>query len=241
MIFDKKYDGDAAMREQLRKAGSPRSLHEVYGLFYGLLAAPKLVMPSSYMPLLLGENQIPFESQEEAQRFMGGLMSLWNVLVDCQETKVFRFPETNYPATLEGLKQRVLEDRRLLEWFFTGLNMGATDKRDIAEASPQAAGAVGNLLQEVQAYEKDLLAEETASEERVAEIEKSLAAFEGVLIQCVHDFTIGLEPLRIKTAREMQAMRNGSACQQARSSKIGRNQPCPCGSGKKYKRCCGLN
>jgi len=25
----------------------------------------------------------------------------------------------------------------------------------------------------------------------------------------------------------------------ARSKKIGRNQPCPCGSGKKYKKCCG--
>ncbi len=23
------------------------------------------------------------------------------------------------------------------------------------------------------------------------------------------------------------------------SSKVGRNEPCPCGSGKKYKRCCG--
>jgi preprotein translocase subunit SecA len=22
-------------------------------------------------------------------------------------------------------------------------------------------------------------------------------------------------------------------------SKVGRNQPCPCGSGKKYKQCCG--
>ena len=22
-------------------------------------------------------------------------------------------------------------------------------------------------------------------------------------------------------------------------SKIGRNEPCPCGSGKKYKHCCG--
>ncbi|MCK5648583.1 MAG: SEC-C domain-containing protein, partial [Gammaproteobacteria bacterium] len=21
--------------------------------------------------------------------------------------------------------------------------------------------------------------------------------------------------------------------------KVGRNQPCPCGSGKKYKQCCG--
>jgi uncharacterized protein YecA (UPF0149 family) len=24
-----------------------------------------------------------------------------------------------------------------------------------------------------------------------------------------------------------------------RSHKIGRNEPCPCGSGRKYKRCCG--
>ena len=24
-----------------------------------------------------------------------------------------------------------------------------------------------------------------------------------------------------------------------RTSKIGRNDPCPCGSGKKYKQCCG--
>ena len=24
-----------------------------------------------------------------------------------------------------------------------------------------------------------------------------------------------------------------------RSVKIGRNDPCPCGSGKKYKKCCG--
>ena len=26
-----------------------------------------------------------------------------------------------------------------------------------------------------------------------------------------------------------------------RSAKIGRNDPCPCGSGKKYKNCCGKN
>ena len=26
-----------------------------------------------------------------------------------------------------------------------------------------------------------------------------------------------------------------------KSKKIGRNEPCPCGSGKKYKKCCGVN
>jgi len=24
-----------------------------------------------------------------------------------------------------------------------------------------------------------------------------------------------------------------------KNKKVGRNDPCPCGSGKKYKRCCG--
>ncbi|MGB8720870.1 MAG: SEC-C metal-binding domain-containing protein [Desulfobacterales bacterium] len=27
--------------------------------------------------------------------------------------------------------------------------------------------------------------------------------------------------------------------QAVKSEKIGRNSPCPCGSGKKYKKCCG--
>ena len=26
-----------------------------------------------------------------------------------------------------------------------------------------------------------------------------------------------------------------------KKKKIGRNDPCPCGSGKKYKKCCGRN
>ena len=26
---------------------------------------------------------------------------------------------------------------------------------------------------------------------------------------------------------------------QKKSTKVGRNDPCPCGSGKKYKQCCG--
>ena len=27
----------------------------------------------------------------------------------------------------------------------------------------------------------------------------------------------------------------------AKGVKVGRNDPCPCGSGKKYKNCCGAN
>lgn len=36
----------------------------------------------------------------------------------------------------------------------------------------------------------------------------------------------------------MQA-ESDSRAEPVRSSKTGRNEPCPCGSGKKYKKCCG--
>jgi hypothetical protein len=33
--------------------------------------------------------------------------------------------------------------------------------------------------------------------------------------------------------------RAGAPGQGGADRKVGRNDPCPCGSGKKYKRCCG--
>jgi SWIM/SEC-C metal-binding protein len=39
----------------------------------------------------------------------------------------------------------------------------------------------------------------------------------------INDLEILLHPLKTKVA----------------AKKVGRNEPCPCGSGKKYKKCCG--
>jgi hypothetical protein len=38
---------------------------------------------------------------------------------------------------------------------------------------------------------------------------------------------------------EFNALTNIHAVEQRKVIKIGRNEPCPCGSGKKYKKCCG--
>ena len=37
----------------------------------------------------------------------------------------------------------------------------------------------------------------------------------------------------------VRAVRSGPAPVKSAHPKVGRNDPCPCGSGKKYKRCCG--
>ena len=48
-------------------------------------------------------------------------------------------------------------------------------------------------------------------------------------------------PKREKVAEPVSASHGGSGPKRpvVKGQKVGRNDPCPCGSGKKYKRCCG--
>lgn len=46
--------------------------------------------------------------------------------------------------------------------------------------------------------------------------------------------------LLLRKIAQLRASRISAAGPTGRT-KLGRNHPCPCGSGKKYKRCCGLN
>jgi preprotein translocase subunit SecA len=46
--------------------------------------------------------------------------------------------------------------------------------------------------------------------------------------------------LEMREKAAMQASRQGGPAGPAKATKtVGRNDPCPCGSGKKYKKCCG--
>jgi preprotein translocase subunit SecA len=54
------------------------------------------------------------------------------------------------------------------------------------------------------------------------------------------------EPIRKEPVRQARLNYNrgeGSPPVQTvrRGKKVGRNEPCPCGSGKKFKKCCGIN
>ena len=48
-------------------------------------------------------------------------------------------------------------------------------------------------------------------------------------------------PPPVEAAKIPDGFSPGSSGGLVREEKIGRNEPCPCGSGKKYKKCCGAN
>ena len=47
------------------------------------------------------------------------------------------------------------------------------------------------------------------------------------------------EPLLTQERRQELYREQKSSKTVVKGPKIGRNDPCPCGSGKKYKKCCG--
>jgi preprotein translocase subunit SecA len=61
--------------------------------------------------------------------------------------------------------------------------------------------------------------------------------------QQVEDFTRKIERKKDQEMAQLQFV-GGEASSAAaqpvlKGAKVGRNDPCPCGSGKKYKKCCG--
>jgi SWIM/SEC-C metal-binding protein len=51
-------------------------------------------------------------------------------------------------------------------------------------------------------------------------------------------YTIELEPDKPENITDLEILLNPQEPKVA-DEKVGRNEPCPCGSGKKYKKCCG--
>jgi SWIM/SEC-C metal-binding protein len=52
------------------------------------------------------------------------------------------------------------------------------------------------------------------------------------------NYTIGLKPDEPEDINDLEILLDKPKTKIA-EKKIGRNEPCPCGSGKKYKKCCG--
>ena len=69
------------------------------------------------------------------------------------------------------------------------------------------------------------------TEERVKELESVFEKHGWI-------FKIELEPDKLEDISDLELLLNPVKTRVA-EKKVGRNEPCQCGSGKKYKKCCG--
>lgn len=234
----KEYPGDKTMKELLSKAGAERGLFGVYGLFHGLIASPKLVMPSVYMPVIFGEEGGQYESAEEAKILMSGLMGLWDFLAkwDAAAELSFPYPEANYPGTAAGLAQRIANILELIDNFNEGLALGGMKDKDLSPEANKAIASLSRMHSHLEQYREAVEAGEETGEETPRVLDK----VEDAVADMIAQVNIGLTQARKRAASVMQPLASFENIPPAVSTKVGRNEPCPCGSGRKYKKCCGL-
>jgi hypothetical protein len=149
------YSDDNQTREALAKAGSKRTLHEIYGLFYGSLAAPDPADADEHAPVIFGdEEDAPVVSEDDAENARMNLLSLWNFLRKWDPEKdPFYFPEADYKANYAGLLQHLKDDLALVQYFTVGLNLGGTETEDFSsdaiDALHELTGAFARLQKNI--------------------------------------------------------------------------------------------
>ena len=57
--------------------------------------------------------------------------------------------------------------------------------------------------------------------------------------ELIHQEKFAFEDREKEEKTPFSPAKNKITPHQRQASKVGRNEPCPCGSGKKYKKCCG--
>ncbi len=136
------YSDDSALRVALDSIKADRTLHEIYGLFYGCMAAPNVALPAQYLAMIFDERAAT-ASAAESTGVQDNLMSLWNFIARWKpDEEPFYFPDMEYPSTTQGLQQRMADDLSLINYFITGLKLGGTDENDFDDDAIDAMHAL---------------------------------------------------------------------------------------------------
>ena len=190
------YSDDNQTREALAKAGSKRTLHEIYGLFYGSLAAPDPADAAEHAPVIFDDEEAsPVISEDDAENARMNLLSLWNFLGKWDPEKdPFYFPEVEYPDNYQGLLQHLKDDRALVQYFIAGLNLGGTETEDF---SADAIDALHELTAALTRLQKNIdvcaALDPLAADDDPVSTATMLDEIEEILADGIARVTIGLK------------------------------------------------
>jgi len=239
--------------------GKVLSLDGLHGYLYGLAINPEPIFPSEWLPGIFGEEMLELPGEEEGNHLMGSLLEVYNRMTQQSQDKELTFPFDIRTMDIEDIP-------RVRAWthgFFLAISMfrevwGLVADGDFDDDEPEPYGvedygeedvASGNV--EMRACFSVVMG--VAFPERIPELFHDGAGnpvthgkkgpnLEATLLTLLTDAVASLQKYA-NSARDGKGGINSDDYQHhqqlLRVEKIGRNDPCTCGSGAKYKKCCG--
>lgn len=204
------------------KGGNAMSVEELDGFFAALIAGPELVPPSEYYPEVFGgdlADVCQFESLEDAQEVFGLMMRHWNAIASTLSRG------DGYEPVLVENESGAAHANDWADGFMRGMQLCREGWARLLH-DDKDGGCLIPVLMLYHEHDPDPATRTNPiSPKQREELIVGLAAG---LVRAYHYFR---ERLPVYAADRISRGSTGP--------RLGRNDPCPCGSGRKYKRCCG--
>jgi uncharacterized protein len=210
------------LNQTLIKYGNDTSVldvSELDGFLTAVVSGPNIIPPNRWFSAIWGGTSLEpeWESESEMQRFMMLTKQLLNNTTDTLNNQPDAFEALFNRREIDG-KQHLITD----EWcqgYMRGIRL---DENSWAQTPPKLineqmasinvfAGECGPQLEQL---------DDTAIAKLQSKIEPAA--------RTLHSYWL----------KQRKAQQSGKTTPTRTLVKIGRNEPCPCGSGKKYKQCC---
>ncbi len=185
------------------------------GFLTALVIGPELVLPSEYLPIIWGTDNAAgpeWDGRAQLDHFMTLLTRHWNAIAARRTANAPQLPHIE-------LFGEALPGEEWADGFLTGIDMRGEAWQPIFDdrRADQMVLPIIALSSEV----PEEIRNEMTEDMREATLDQLPVA------------------LQMIAAWWRSPDRSGMRREPARSDKVGRNEPCPCGSGKKFKKCCG--
>jgi uncharacterized protein len=203
------------------------NLEQLDGFLSALICCPDLVPPSEYLPEIWG-GDIVLEDEFSAQPILNDFLSLimrhWNAIVDTLQSG-----DVYMPLLLED-ENGITHANDWANGFLRGMELRKAHWADLID-DEENGGSLIPIFTLAHEHDPDPTMrpykEPVSAELRETLIVGAAAGMNRIYHYFEAQRLLGTEPLgNVTTFRRT-------------TPKIGRNEPCPCGSGKKFKQCCG--
>jgi len=196
------------------------------GFFAALLSSPRMVMPREWLPWVWdsreGKSEPHFKGLEHANRILGLIMGFYNMVA----MHLAGLPDVFEPVF------KLRNPEMANSWrkgYLAGMRFDQSAWTRLMEAEPALFEPILHFGEESNGKAKgqdvDLWTREV-----------------GMAVAKIHRDSLSKRPVSPQEPKNPASPFGFHPPDPIRSpSKVGRNDLCPCGSGKKYKRCCGVN
>jgi uncharacterized protein len=206
--------------------------HELQGFLFAVASAPDLVRPSEWMPEVFGGQEAGFEDLEEAQAILPELMALYNAVNASVASERAALPSDcrfrrSVLANLEA-------DAPVSMWARGFVHGHQWLEEDWDPYVPEEFDQdFGMVVMTLSFFATPTLATAFVKELGRTDLAEAATLFRRAFPDAVAEYA------RLGRSISKVLIEHATAKPPRAPVKVGRNDPCPCGSGRNYKKCCG--